>query len=67
MKVIKITECFAGIEAGKVLKMENQVAASLVRRGVAIFEATDEQPATDEQAEPEVKKETIKSKKTIKK
>lgn len=66
MKVIKLTEDFAGNTAGKVLKMENQVAASLVRRGVATFESTEDQPAAEGQAEPEVKKETTKSKKSKK-
>lgn len=65
MKVIKLTEDFAGNAAGKVLKMENQVAASLVRRGVATYEEpTEAQPAAE--AEPEVKKETTKSKKSKK-
>ena len=64
MKVIKLTEDFAGNASGKVLKMENQVAASLVRRGVATYEAIEGHPAAE--AEPEVKKETTKSKKSKK-
>ena len=65
MKVIKLTEDFAGNTAGKVLKMENQIAASLVRRGVAAFEPEVTAPeAPEEIGKTEPKKPT---KKTTKK
>ena len=64
-KFIKLTEDFAGKAAGTVIKMENQTAASLVKRGVAAFEPEVTAPeAPEEIGKTEPKKPT---KKTTKK